>query len=301
MEKISKIKKYLLDLGLIKEKNIELYSSSTRDRKRLNVWIDKITKVIFINNYYVGDDEYISGYYKEEKKNLTGNPTFERKMDLERRLKLFLPMVKNKIVADIGCKEGEFLKKIKQVSASVIGVDIDESSFSELRKAGIICYNNLKRIEKNSIDIAFFFHSFEHFDDPILMLKNAYNIIKPGGSIYIEVPHAKDILLNDLFLEEFKLFTLWSQHLILHTKESLSKMVSYCGYNSVKVTGIQRYPLSNHLYWLKEKKPGGHKSKLNLLDNNDLHLAYEKALKSNNSTDTLLLSAKKPIDKNRFF
>ena len=297
MKKISKIKKYLLDLGLIKEKNLGLYSKSTRDRKNLNVWIDKITKVIFIDDYYVGDGEYKSGYYKQEKKNLTGNPSFERKMDLERRVKLFLPKLKNKTVVDIGCKEGEFLKAIKNVSGDVIGIDLDESSFSELRKIGIICYNNLNKIENNSIDMAFFFHSFEHFDDPLLMLKKTYKIIKPGGSIYIEVPHAKDILLNDLFIKEFKSFTLWSQHLILHTKESLSQMVSFCGYNSVEVTGVQRYPLSNHLYWLKEKKPGGHKSKLNFLDDKNLSLAYEKALISNDSTDTLLLSAKKPFIK----
>ena len=297
MEKISKIKKYLLDLGLIKEKNLELYSRSTRDQKNLNVWIDKITKIIFIDDYYVGNEEYIRGFYKEEKKKITGNPSFERKMDLERRLKLFLSIIKNKIVVDIGCKEGEFLKAIKKESEDVIGIDLDESFFSELRKDDIKCYNDLNKLDKNSVDIAFFFHSFEHFDDPLLMLNKTYKIIKPGGSIYIEVPHAKDILLNDLFLEEFKSFTLWSQHLILHTKESLSKMAFFCGYNSVEVNYIQRYPLSNHLYWLKEKRPGGHKSKLNLLDNNNLHSAYEKALRLNESTDTLLLSAKKPFVK----
>lgn len=297
MEKTSKIKKYLLDLGLIKEKNLELYSRSTRDRKNLNVWIDKTTKIIFIDDYYVGDNEYVRGTYKEEKKTLTGDPSFERRMDLERRLKLFLPILKKKTIVDIGCKDGEFLKAIKQETKDVIGIDIDESSFSELKKDGIICYNDLEKIDYNLVDIAFFFHSFEHFDDPLSMLNKTYKIIKPGGSIYIEVPHAKDILLNNLFVEEFKSFTLWSQHLILHTKESLSKMVSFCGYNSVEVTGIQRYPLSNHLYWLKEKKPGGHKSKLNSIDNYNLNLAYEKTLKFNEATDTLLLSAKKPFVK----
>lgn len=295
MKSTPKIKKCLLDLGLIKEENIEIFSKSTRDRKNLNVWIDRFTKVIFIDDYYVGDNEYIIGSYKEEKKIITGNPSFERKMDLERRLKLFLPALKNKTVIDIGCKEGEFLKEIKKVSDDVMGIDIDESSFMELSKFGINCFNNLNKIENNSVDIAFFFHSFEHFDDPLLMLKETYKVIKPGGSIHIEVPHAKDILLNDLLLEEFKSFTLWSQHLILHTKRSLRKMVSFCGYNSIKVKGIQRYPLSNHLYWLKEKKPGGHKTKLNLIDSRNLHLAYEKALKLNDSTDTLLLSAKKPL------
>lgn len=125
------------------------------------------------------------------------------------------------------------------------------------------------------------------------MLNKTFKILKPGGSIYIEVPHAKDILLCDLYLEEFKSFTLWSQHLILHTKESLRKMISFCGYESVDIVGIQRYPISNHLYWLKERKPGGHKSYLKKIDHLDLNLAYEKVLKSIDSTDTLLLHAKK--------
>lgn len=113
MKKISKIKKYLIDLDLVKEENIKLFSSSTRDKNNLDVWIDQETKVIFIDDYYVGDDEYIKGNYKDEKKFLTGNPSFERKMDLTRRYKTFSSLVKNKIVIDIGCKDGEFLKKLK--------------------------------------------------------------------------------------------------------------------------------------------------------------------------------------------
>ena len=52
---------------------------------------------------------------------------------------------------------------------------------------------------------------------------------------------------------------------------------------------IQRYPLSNHLYWLANGKPGGHQV-WNFLDDNVLNQKYEKQLKSKGITDTILLS-----------
>ena len=148
------------------------------------------------------------------------------------------------------------------------------------------------------IDTVFLFHSFEHFNNPISILQSIYKSLKPGGDIIIEVPHAKDILLNELYIEEFKKFTLWSQHLILHTRESLKKMISSAGFDVIKVDGVQRYPLSNHIHWMHSKKPGGHKSKLSSIDNTDLTKAYEMSLQRLDATDTLVAYAKKPLDNN---
>ena len=41
--------------------NIEIFSKSTRDKKNLQVKIDKISGVVFIQDYFVGDSEYFEG------------------------------------------------------------------------------------------------------------------------------------------------------------------------------------------------------------------------------------------------
>ena len=112
------------------------------------------------------------------------------------------------------------------------------------------------------------------------------------GSIIIEIPHANDFLLSKLRCESYKQFTLWSQHLILHTRQSITLLLKEAGFKEISVKNIQRYPVSNHLCWLNNGIPGGHKSNLSLIDTDTLRDAYENALASIDSTDTLLAVAK---------
>lgn len=51
---------------------------------------------------------------------------------------------------------------------------------------------------------------------------------------------------------------------------------------------IQRYPLSNHLYWLSKGKPAGHVKWGNFLDSEELSKAYENQLASLQATDTII-------------
>lgn len=79
--------------------------------------------------------------------------------------------------------------------------------------------------------------------------------------------------------------------MILHTKETLKKFLEYVGFEEIKIDGVQRFPLSNHLFWLSDKKPGGHKSKLSVINNKKLFDIYEKTLQKINATDTLVALA----------
>jgi len=56
---------------------------------------------------------------------------------------------------------------------------------------------------------------------------------------------------------------------------------------------IQRYPLSNHLYWLSRGKPKGH-FHWQFFDSPELVAAYEKQLATLGKTDTILANISKP-------
>lgn len=74
-------------LGAIRNENVEVFSIGTRDRKDLPVYRDKISKVIFNDEYYVGDEECHSGKYrhKPESPIRTIGRDHEDLADIERR------------------------------------------------------------------------------------------------------------------------------------------------------------------------------------------------------------------------
>jgi len=110
------------------------------------------------------------------------------------------------------------------------------------------------------------------------------------GKIFIEVPHARDFLISFMEHESFKKFTFWSEHLILHTRQSLTLFLEKAGFENVIVTGCQRYPLANHLYWLSENQPGGHK-KWSFLRTIELDSAYSQMLSQLDKNDTIIATA----------
>jgi hypothetical protein len=99
-------------------------------------------------------------------------------------------------------------------------------------------------------------------------------------------------LLTLYTCEAFKKHTFWSEHLLLHTRQSLHAFLEAAGFTDIIVTGFQRYSLANHLYWLSQSKPGGH-VQWSFLENNALHEAYAASLQKLDATDTLIAVAKK--------
>ncbi len=162
----------------------------------------------------------------------------------------------------------------------------------ELIKQGYHVYANIDEVSDDNFDIATLFHVFEHFTQPLETLKKIVARIKDGGKIIIEVPHANDFLISFLNLESFKAFTFWSEHLILHTRQSLRLFLEHAGLKNISIMGYQRYPLANHLHWLSQEKPGGHLV-WNHLKTPELDNAYADMLVRLDQTDTLIAIAEK--------
>lgn len=281
-------------IGVTSSKSRVLFNERTRDMENLKVWKDSNSGVIYIDDFYTGDQTYINGYYRDEKsvELIAGMPDFERNLDAQRRFNSYLKFVAGKKIADFGCGKGDFLKLVKPFCAEVIGVELQQNYVDELNSEGINCDRNLASIEDNSLQGIVSFHVIEHLPDPLKTLSEMTTKLVSGGQILIEVPHANDFLLSTLNCEEFKQFTLWSQHLVLHTRESLLKMLKFIGFVDIQIEGVQRYPLSNHLNWLANGKPGGHKSPLSSVDTDALLDVYQSSLSRIDATDTLVAIAR---------
>ena len=80
---MNKIFDTLQSLGLTSLKTRELFSSHTRDNKSLKVWKDKVSGVIYIEDYVTSFEDFKSGEYR----NGSNKGTYESKRDLNRRLR----------------------------------------------------------------------------------------------------------------------------------------------------------------------------------------------------------------------
>ena len=186
------------------------------------------------------------------------------------------------------CGEGTFLKNVDVLTQKAIGIEIQKSYVKDLNSVGIDCVESLNALDQKEIDTIFCFHTLEHLKEPIQTLKSFKKVLKNNSHLVVEVPHANDFLLRYLKSESFKNFTLWSQHLILHTRKSLEVFLREAGFSNFIIQGKQRYKISNHFQWLSNDQPGGHKSILSSIDTDELTSAYERSLQMIDATDTLV-------------
>ena len=288
------IKKILLELQIIQESSLEKYFPRTRDNENISVMRCRKSEVIFLENC-----DHVDNLYYEQKDQLSywNQDTYEKaKLDTYnddiRRSDYIKSYIKNKKWVDIGTGIGGILDINKTLASEIHAVEPQAYCQKIIAERGYKIVSNAAELPQIFFDTATLFHVFEHMKNPLTSLKVIYEKIKQGGHLIIEVPHAKDALISWFKLEDFKKFTFWSEHLILHTRESLRKFVEAAGFIVESIEGVQRYPLANHLYWLSEKKPGGHE-KWGQFSNPSLNNEYANALAKLDMTDTLLLFARK--------
>lgn len=208
--------------------------------------------------------------------------------DDDRRFHTFQSFITNKTILDFGCGNGGFLSRAAKVAAMAVGIEPERRLKPYFQKEQLLIYSNLDEVDQ-SFDVITLFHVLEHLPDPVNVLKQIAGKLKPGGWIIIEVPNADDALLTLYENGDFAQFTYWSCHLFLFKVNTLSLLAKKAGLKTNYIKQIQRYPLSDHLYWLAKNKPGGH-VQWSFLDSKELHEAYEKQLGLIGHSDTLIAS-----------
>mgnify|MGYP001212233185 CR=1 FL=1 len=292
-ENLIDINQYLIDLNIIDINSCKLFNDCVRDKKKtdlknynIKAYICTKSNVIFLKKKYS-----INNYYEKQNQNYWTWTTYNLFYDFERRSKYIEDIIKNKVWVDFGTGLGYMLKKMKNVYKKKYGIEVNKYCLDTLMAENIIVKEHINQIDEK-IDIITMFHVLEHIENPIDILNSFYNKLTDDGKIIIEIPHANDFMLTKIDNKEYKDFILWDEHLVLHNEESITKLLNFCNFEIIKFDYIQRYPLSNNLYWCNNKKPNGH-SILNFLNNTDLHIVYEDTLKKGKCTDTIILICKK--------
>jgi 2-polyprenyl-3-methyl-5-hydroxy-6-metoxy-1,4-benzoquinol methylase len=257
-----------------------------RDRRELDVLQCRSCGLVFLSSF----DHITPGFY--ENSGMNGgvvNPDDWLRAtarDDERRFRTLESSITNKSVLDFGCGNGGFLVRAGRVAARAVGIEPDRSLKAHFHKEELTVYAHPDEIDQ-TFDVITLFHVLEHLLDPVTMLRRLAGMLRPDGSIIIEVPNADDALLTLYECDAFSRFTYWSCHLYLFNAATLALLAQKAGLKTDYIKQVQRYPLSNHLYWLAQHKPGGN-IRWNFLDSRELHDAYERQLGLMNRCDTLL-------------
>ena len=294
--------KELIKLKIINKSNLIKISNQTRDKK-IPVYKDQKSKVIFLEKYITDTKYYEAVKYKDNSrknkkrtivniKTLKGSIKTSKLDDDKRRVLQFQKLLRNKKILDFGCGWGGFLSKLKNIK-SATGVELRSECLTHIKKKlkKIFVTNSISNLNKK-FDVITLFHILEHIPYQVETLRALKQKLSENGKIIIEVPSAHDLLLTFESLDKFKKFTFWSEHLILHTENSLRKVLKSSGLKNIKIIYYQRYNLNNHLGWLVENRPGGHHFFKGVCDKTT-NKNYINYLVKNKKTDTLIAIASK--------
>jgi len=276
----------LLSLNAIDPKNVEYIQTGVRGNPHTSVYKDTVSGVIWLN-------DIVSESHYETLTNYWNTSTLEQarkkcSADDERRFQMMKHMFSaSNTLLDVGTGCGGFIKLSQAHFSKVEGVELQEGTRLCLLQDGLQVWSSIPNANKYSA--VTLFHVLEHLTQPLETLREIRNALSDDGTLIVEVPHAGDALITKYDCEAFRRFTFWEEHLILHTKASLTLLLEKAGFHVEKIENVQRYPLANHLYWLSDGKPGGH-CKLDVQDSNQ---SYEAYLKDSNHTDTIIGFAKK--------
>jgi 2-polyprenyl-3-methyl-5-hydroxy-6-metoxy-1,4-benzoquinol methylase len=209
----------------------------------------------------------------------------ETATDDRRRFEFLRGELVNSRVLDFGCGAAGFVRLAADVAASVTGVELERRVHEHWNGS----LNLLRSLEDaaRDFDLITAFHVVEHLPDPRAVLTVLATHLAPGGRLVVEVPSSEDALLTLYANDPFQRFTYWSQHLYLFNTATLRQLAVQAGLSVVSIRQVQRYPLSNHLHWLSQGKPGGHQ-RWAFLDSPALASAYESALAAIGKCDTLV-------------
>lgn len=241
--------------------------------------------LVFLSSF----DHIREGFYEESGMLLEGwdlkQWREESARDDERRFRSLRARLRGKRILDFGAGNAGFLLRAATVAKEAAGIELERKYHSVFRKEGLTIFPSEADVD-GTYDVVTAFHVLEHLPDPKAMLSKLGARLARRGRLVVEVPSADDALLTFYECKPFTEFTYWSCHLFLFTPSTLKAVGEQAGLKVDSLEQVQRFPLSNHLYWLANGKPGGQKLWARL-DAGGAAEAYERRLAELGRCDTL--------------
>ena len=172
--------------------------------------------------------------------------------------------LQGKKILEVGAGSGEYMEILAKENVDVYGIEHLLDSVVQAKKKGLKVYSGFienanTKISGMPYDAFYIMNFLEHIPNPKIFLRGIANNLKEDAYGLIEVPNGDFIIQNQMF-SEFML-----DHLMYFTKESLSLLLSLCGFeviecqviwNSYIISAIvrKRKTIDTDLFWGKQQK-----------------------------------------------
>ena len=161
-------------------------------------------------------------------------PTLESYQHL---LQGFLPYRSSGRILDIGCGQGDFVHVAQESGWEATGIEYSEAAVALCKKRGLRVQDSgeVDDLEnKASFDVVTAFEVIEHMLSPSDLFLRAYQLLRPGGLLYLTTPNF-DALLRYLEGQNFAMVA-YPEHLSFQTTKSLAVCASRSGFSAKKIT-----------------------------------------------------------------
>jgi 2-polyprenyl-3-methyl-5-hydroxy-6-metoxy-1,4-benzoquinol methylase len=188
---------------------------------------------------------------------------------------------------DIGCGEGFFLFNASKAGYIGKGIEISQDAAAYARKQFSLDVEATPfeelRFPENYFDVVTLWQVLEHVPYPLMILKEAHRILKPGGLLATSTPDIESILAK-IFRKRW--WNLRRLHINQFTAKTLTDMLNRTGFKNVFPTNYKEYinlsmlviPLLKHLKMYERAKGLFHPSSTSGKIMNKLILVYPSRL-----------------------
>jgi len=114
----------------------------------------------------------------------------------EERAVMYLPLLKNQLLLDVGCGSGDRLARLTGLGWKTWGLDFDPQAVEVARNRG--CEVRCGSLEEaaypaETFDVVMMSHVIEHVPAPLGTLKECFRILKPGGRLVLATPNIQSL------------------------------------------------------------------------------------------------------------
>lgn len=119
------------------------------------------------------------------------------------------------VIMEIGCSSGFLIRDLAKSfpEAVIVGADVVKEPLYRLAKTlpgiPLIRFDLLQNpLPDQSIDVLIMLNVLEHIEDDVMALQKAFNLLKPGGALIIEVPAGPSLYdAYDAELQHFRRYS----------------------------------------------------------------------------------------------
>ena len=207
-----------------------------------------------------------------------------------------LPWVGLGRLLDFGCGGGSYMKRMADQGWTVTGLDAAvgavRSIQEELGLKAIVGTLPHPDLEPGTFDVITMWHSLEHVHQPREILREAFDLLVPGGKLVVACPNIDSWAFRQFQSSWFALDV--PRHLIHFTPTTLREMLTISGFN------VEQVRLIRHSDWLR--------SSARLADRNKAATFLQRGLlwkplakltawwtHVRNSSDCMLAVAERPV------